>query len=273
MLQQLLSNSKIEENSAQKAQIYTEEELNKATNNFSESNVVGQGGYRTVYIGTLANPMVFAIKRSKVVDRGQIKQFINEVIIFFQIKHPNVIKLLGCCLETPVPLLVYEFITNDNLFHHLHDEGFVSSMAWKMRLRIATQTDTALAHMHSAPMHIIHRDVKSANILLDDEYTAKVFDFGVSRLVPMDQTQLSTLVQPTLGYIDLEYFHSGLLMNKSYVYSFGVVLVELLIGEKSVLMDRPEKHRSLATYFIPLLEEVRLNKVLENRVAKEGDSE
>ncbi|KAL7262992.1 hypothetical protein ACSBR1_001204 [Camellia fascicularis] len=269
MLQQLLSNSKIEENSAQKAQIYTEEELNKATNNFSESNVVSQGGYRTVYIGTLANPMVVAIKRSKVVDRGQIKQFINEVIVFSQIKHPNVLKLLGCCLETLVPLLVYEFITNDNLFHHLHDEGFVSSMAWKMRLRIATQTDTALAHMHPAPMHIIHRDVKSANILLDDEYTAKVSDFGVSRLVPLDQTQLSTLVQGILGYIGPEYFHSGLLTNKSDVYSFGVVLVELLTGEKSVSMHRPEKHRSLATYFIPLLEEDRLNQVLENRVAKE----
>ncbi|KAI8015027.1 Wall-associated receptor kinase-like 8 [Camellia lanceoleosa] len=107
----------------------------------------------------------------------------------------------------------------------------------------------------------------------DDEYTAKVSDFGVSRLVPLDQTKLSTLVQGTFGYIDPEYFHSDLLTNKSDVYSFGVVLVELLTGEKVVSMDRPEKHRSLATYFISLLEEDRLNQALENRVAKEGDFE
>ncbi|XAR62875.1 Non-specific serine/threonine protein kinase [Bertholletia excelsa] len=272
MLQQLLSKSKTE-SSIQKGQIFTEQELNEATNNFSASHVVGQGGYGTVYKGTLANGMVVAIKRSNVVDRGQIEQFVNEVVVLSQIKHPNVVKLLGCCLETAVPLLVYEFITNNTLFHHIHNEGFESSMPWDMRLRIAAETAGALAHMHSAPMHIIHRDVKSANILLDEDYTAKVSDFGVSRLVPWDQTQLPTLVQGTFGYIDPEYFHSGLLTKKSDVYSFGVVLVELLTGQKVVSMERPEKDRSLATYFISSLEEDRLDQVLETRVREEGEAE
>ncbi|KAA8546472.1 hypothetical protein F0562_002789 [Nyssa sinensis] len=214
MLQQLLSNSK-SEGSVQRAKIFTEEELKKATNNFNERNVVGEGGYDTVYKGTLPNDMIVAIKKSKEVDCGQIEQFVNEVIILSQIKHPNVVKLLGY--------------------------GRVLSMPWEMRLRIATETAGALAHMHSAPMHIIHRDVKSANILLDDEYTAKVSDFGVSRLIPLDQTQLPTLVQGTFGYIDLEYFHSVLLTKKSYVYSFGVVLLELLTGQKVVSPNGPKR--------------------------------
>ncbi|XP_059629661.1 wall-associated receptor kinase 2-like [Cornus florida] len=272
MLQQLLSNCK-RKGSAQGAKIFTEDELKRATNNFGDGNVIGQGGYGTVYAGTLKDDMIVAIKKSKVVDRGQIEQFINEVVILSQIKHPNVVNLLGCCLETPVPLLVYEFITNNTLFHHIHDEGRVSSMPWELRLRIAVETAGALAHMHSFPINIIHRDVKSANILLDDQYTAKVSDFGVSRLVPLDQTQLPTLVQGTFGYLDPEYFYSGLLTKKSDVYSFGVVLVELLTGKNVFSLDRPEEDRGLAMYFISSLKEGHLLQILEDRVKKEGHAE
>lgn len=270
MLQQLLYK---DENSDKRAKIFTEEELKKATNNFDENNVVGQGGYGTVYKGLVEDNIVVAIKKSKLVDRGQIEQFVNEVIVLSQIKHPNVVKLLGCCLETPVPLLVYEFVTNNTLFHHIHDECCVSSIPWEMRLKIATETARALAHMHSAPMHIIHRDIKSANILLDDEYNAKVSDFGVSRLVSLDKTHLATLVQGTFGYIDPEYFHSGLLTQKSDVYSFGVVVVELLTGEKVVSFEREEKDRNLAMYFLSSLEDEKLHDILEARVRREGNAE
>ncbi|KAL1831323.1 hypothetical protein ACET3Z_000974 [Daucus carota] len=268
ILQQLLYQS---ESILDRARIYTEEELKKATNNFNESNVIGQGGYGVVYKGVIADK-VYAIKKSKVVDRSQVDQFVNEVIILWQINHPNVVKLLGCCLETPVPLLVYEFVTNNTLFHHLHDEGLASSIPWNMRLKIATETAGALAHLHSAPVHIIHRDIKSANILLEDGYSVKVSDFGVSRLFSPQETHLATLVQGTFGYIDPEYFHSGILTQKSDVYSFGVVLAELLTGEKVVSFLREEKDRNLGMYFLSKLEEDRLYTILEPRVRNEGNA-
>ncbi|OAY58363.1 hypothetical protein MANES_02G171500v8 [Manihot esculenta] len=270
VLQQLLSKIEI---SAEKAKIFTEDELKKATYNFNESEIVGRGGFGIVYKGTLDHKSV-AIKKSKVMDHDQIEQFVNEVVVLCQIKHPNVVKLIGCCLETSVPLLVYEFINNKTLHYHIHNEVVESPMPWKTRLRIAVETADALAHMHSdAPIHIIHRDVKSENILLDDNFQAKVSDFGVSRLVPLDQTQLPTLVQGTFGYIDPEYFHSGLLNEKSDVYSFGVVLLELLIGQKVISSDRPEKDKNLAAFFIDRMKEDRLFEILHERVRNEGNSE
>ncbi|KAM7507803.1 hypothetical protein LguiA_018256 [Lonicera macranthoides] len=268
MLEQLLS--KTETSFEERAKIFTEEELNKATKNFDNTNIIGQGGYGTVYKGTIDDNITVAIKKSKLVDRSQIEQFVNEVIVLSQIKHPNVVKLLGCCLETPVPLLVYEFITNNTLFHHLHASD---SLSWETRMGIATETAAALAHMHSTPMHIIHRDVKSANILLDEEFKVKVSDFGVSRLVSLDQTQLATLVQGTFGYIDPEYFHSGLLTTKSDVYSFGVVLVELLTAKKVISLERAAKERSLASYFMTAVENEQLDHVLDERVKNVGNGE
>lgn len=164
-----------------------------------------------------------------------------------------------------------EFELTSNI-HHIHDECCLINPSG-MRLKIAAETAGALAHMHSASMHIIHRDIKSANILLDAEYTAKVSDFGVSRLFSLDETHLAALVQGTFGYIDPEYLHSGLLTQKSDVYSFRVVLVELLTGQKVVSFKREEKNRNLAMYFLSSLENDHLHEILEARVSKEGHAE
>ncbi|KAJ0954473.1 putative protein kinase RLK-Pelle-WAK family [Helianthus annuus] len=266
MLQQRISGNG---GSRDQARVFTIEELKKATNNYDESRIIGKGGYGTVYKGVLSDNRIVAIKKSKLVDQtqAQIEQFINEVVILSQINHRNVVKLIGCCLETEIPLLVYEFIPNGTLSDHIHNKGKSLTMTWDVRLRIATETAEALSYLHSAAsVPIIHRDVKPMNILLDDNYVAKVADFGASRLIPIDQIELATIVQGTLGYLDPEYLQTNQLTDKSDVYSFGVVLVELLTGKKALSFDRPEAERNLAVYFLYSLKEGRLFQVLDERL-------
>ncbi|XVE60237.1 hypothetical protein DITRI_Ditri05aG0112300 [Diplodiscus trichospermus] len=264
MLQQQLTGREV---SFKTAQIFTSEELKKATNNYDESRIVGLGGYGTVYKGLLEGNKMVAIKKSKIVDQIQIEQFISEVVVLSQINHRNVVKLLGCCLEEEVPLLVYEFVTNGTLFDHIQDKGRAATIPWETRLRIAAETAGVLSYLHSAAsIPVIHGDVKTTNILLDDNYTAKVSDFGASRLVPVDQTQLSTMVQGTLGYLDPEYLHTSQLPEKSDVYNFGVVLVVLLTGRKALAFDRPEEERSLAKYFLSSLRSNHLVGILESHL-------
>ncbi|KAI3860666.1 hypothetical protein MKX03_025572 [Papaver bracteatum] len=245
------------------SKIFTEKELRLATNNYDESLVLGRGGYGTVYKGTLSDGRIVAIKKSKIADPNQNKQFINE--------------LLGCCLETQVPMLCYEYISNGTLFDHIHSNSEVPSISWGNRLRIAVEIANALAYLHSAAsIPIIHRDVKSANILLDENYTAKIADFGASRLIPLDKKELATVVLGTKGYLDPEYFNTSQLTDKSDVYSFGVVLVELLTSKKPIFSEGSEDsgpYRNLAAHFISFIEDDNLFELVEDRVVNEGTLE
>ncbi|KAL1834240.1 hypothetical protein ACET3Z_003891 [Daucus carota] len=252
--------------------VFSNEELKRATNNYAADRILGQGGYGIVYRGILSDNRVVAIKKSKQMDESQVEQFINEVVILTQINHRNVVKLLGCCLECEVPLLVYELVSNGSLLDHVHNiDGGASWLSLENRLRIAAESSGALAYLHSAAsIPIIHRDVKLANILLDDNNVAKISDFGASRLVSMDQTKVTTLVQGTLGYLDPEYFYSGRLTTKSDVYSFGVVLAELLTGRKPICMSNREEDRNLATFFVTSMNKNCLFLILEPRIVNEG---
>ncbi|KAL7204863.1 hypothetical protein ACSBR2_017887 [Camellia fascicularis] len=271
LLQQQLSST---DGNVEKTKLFNAKELEKATDHYNEDRILGQGGQGTVYKGMLSDGRIVAVKKSKIVDEGKVEQFINEVVILSQINHRNIVMLLGCCLETEVPLLVYEFISNGTLFQHIHDPNVDLPLLWEMRLRIATEVAGALSYLHyAASIPIYHRDIKSTNILLDDKYKAKVSDFGTSRSVAVDQTHLTTLVQGTFGYLDPEYFQSSQFTEKSDVYSFGVVVVELLTGQKAISSTRSQEGRSLATYFIQSMEENRLLDILDPKILKDGRRE
>ncbi|KAL4380815.1 hypothetical protein AHAS_Ahas04G0071200 [Arachis hypogaea] len=247
-------------------------DLEKATDSFNVNRVLGKGGQGTVYKGMLVDGQIVAVKKFKV--EGNVEEFINEFVILSQINHRNVVKLLGCCLETEIPLLVYEFIPNGNLFQYLHDQNEDLPMTWEMRLRIATEVAEAIFYLHSAASQpIYHRDVKSTNILLDGKYRAKVADFGASKMISLEDTHLTTAVQGTFGYLDPEYFHTSQLTEKSDVYSFGVVLVELLTGQKPISSSRTEEAKSLSHYFLCSMEENRVFDIIDERVTKEGEKE
>ncbi|KAB2064412.1 hypothetical protein ES319_A09G017400v1 [Gossypium barbadense] len=266
--QHLFSN----EGNVEKNKLFTSKEMEKATNN----RILGQGGQGTVYKGMLIDGSIVAIKKSKMVEgkkcaEKKVEQFINEVIILSQINHRNVVKLLGCCLEAEVPLLVYEFIPNGTLYDLIRNQNEELPLTWEMRLRIAIEIANALFYLHSAASApIYHRDIKSSNILLDDKYRAKVSDFGTSRSVALEQTHLTTRVQGTFGYMDPEYFRSSQFTEKSDVYSFGVVLIELFTGQKPISAEQSEPVRSLVSYFLDSMQENSLFNILDPMVVKDG---
>ncbi|CAL5408891.1 unnamed protein product [Camellia sinensis] len=259
---------------SQKVKLFNSEELEKATDHYHEDRILGQGGQGTIYKGMLSDGRIIAVKKSKVVDEGQVEQFINEVVILSQIVHRNIVKLLGCCLETDVPLLIYEFIPNGTLSQHIHDPNMEFPLSWEMRFRIATEVVGALCYLHyAASIPIYHRDMKSTNILLDEKYKAKVSDFGTSTSIDVDNTHLTTRVQGTFGYLDPEYFQSSQFTDKSDVYSFGVVIVELLTGQKPISSTRTQESRSLVSYFMQSIEENCLLEILDPQILKEGRRE
>lgn len=273
LLKQQLSTN--EANNVEKTKLFNSKELEKATNSFSTKRILGQGGQGTVYKGMLGDGKIVAVKKSKKVSENKVAEFTNEVFILSQINHRNVVKLLGCCLETEVPILIYEFIPNGTLFDYIHgDHNEDFPLTWETRLRIAAEIAGALSYLHSAASSpIYHRDIKSTNILLDDKYTAKIADFGTSRSVPIDKTHITTAVHGTFGYLDPEYFQTSRFTDKSDVYSFGVVMVELLTGQKPISVKSEGEARSLANYFIECMEENRLFDIVDSGIIEKGKND
>jgi interleukin-1 receptor-associated kinase 1 len=257
--------------------LFTRQELQEATGDFDERHVLGKGGNGTVYRGTLRDGTAVAIKRCRVAgeDERQQREFGRETLILSQINHKNIVKLYGCCLEVEVPMLVYQFIPNGTLYQLIHG-GSGAVVPFAARMRIAHETAEALAYLHSmASPPIIHGDVKSPNILLDECYGAKVSDFGASSLAPApaDEAHLVTFVQGTCGYLDPEYMQTCRLTEKSDVYSFGVVLLELLTSRKALNLAAPDDEKSLAASFLSAARESRLDGLLDERIKSEVGAE
>ncbi|XP_078166906.1 putative wall-associated receptor kinase-like 16 isoform X1 [Carex rostrata] len=253
--------------------IFSKQQVEQATNNFDSSNIIGQGGQGTVYKGTVKDQLV-AIKKCKIINESKKKEFGKEMLILSQISHKNIVKLLGCCLEVEVPMLVYEFISCGTLFNHIHDQKHRSCITLGTRLKIAHESAEALAYLHySASPPIFHGDIKSSNILLDENYIAKVSDFGASILAPTDESQFVTLVQGTCGYLDPEYLQSCQLTDKSDVYSFGVVLLELLTSKPVIDFEASEEGKNLSSRFLSAMKENKVGDLLDVQIKREEDEE
>ncbi|CAN8268413.1 unnamed protein product [Cochlearia groenlandica] len=253
------------------SRIFTGREITKATNNFSKDNLIGTGGFGEVFKAVLEDGTVTAIKRAKLNNTKGTDQILNEVRILCQVNHRSLVRLLGCSVDLELPLLIYEFIPNGNLFEHLHgcsDRNF-KPLTWRKRLQIAYQTAQGLAYLHSSAMPpIYHRDVKSSNILLDEKLNAKVSDFGLSRLVDITETannesHIFTGVQGTLGYLDPEYHRNFQLTDKSDVYSFGVVLLEIVTAKKAIDFSREEEDVNLVMYINKMMDQERLFECID----------
>ncbi|XP_024023931.1 cysteine-rich receptor-like protein kinase 3 isoform X2 [Morus notabilis] len=214
---------------------YSYEVLEKATNYFHDSNKLGQGGSGSVYKGVLPDGKTVAIKRLFFNTRQWVDHFFTEVNLISGICHKNLVELLGCSITGPESLLVYEYVPNQSLLDNLFGgKKNAPQLSWELRYKIILGTAEGLAYLHEeSNLRIIHRDIKLSNILLDEDYAPKIADFGLARLFPEDKTHISTAIAGTLGYMAPEYIVRGKLSEKADIYSFGVLVIEIICGRKN----------------------------------------
>ncbi|XP_057733445.1 LEAF RUST 10 DISEASE-RESISTANCE LOCUS RECEPTOR-LIKE PROTEIN KINASE-like 1.2 isoform X3 [Arachis stenosperma] len=253
------------------AHLFTYTELEEATNFFDPSRELGDGGFGTVYYGQLPDGRCIAVKRLYENNYRRVEQFMNEIEILTRLRHKNLVSLFGCTSRhSRELLLVYEYIANGTVADHLHgNRAKAGTLPWHIRMNIALETATALAYLHDS--EIIHRDVKTNNILLDSNFVVKVADFGLSRLFPNNVTHVSTVPQGTPGYVDPEYHECYQLTVKSDVYSFGVVLVELISSLPAVDITRHRHEINLSTMAINKIQNQALHELVDKNLGFDSD--
>ncbi|KAG8363306.1 hypothetical protein BUALT_Bualt19G0008500 [Buddleja alternifolia] len=229
---------------------YTLRELEEASNGLSHENVIGEGGYGIVYYGVLADNTRIAIK-NLLNNRGQAeKEFKVEVEAIGRVRHKNLVRLFGYCVEGAYRMLVYEYVDNGNLDQWLHgDVGEVSPLTWEIRMNIILGTAKGLAYLHEGlEPKVVHRDIKSSNILLDRQWHAKLSDFGLAKLLNSENSYVTTRVMGTFGYVAPEYACTGMLNEKSDIYSFGILIMEIITGRSPVDYSRPKGEVNLVDW-------------------------
>ncbi|KAK2638820.1 hypothetical protein Ddye_026615 [Dipteronia dyeriana] len=216
----------------QNTNLYSYKELRMATENFSPANKIGQGGFGSVYKGRLRDGTLAAVKVLSSNSRQGVREFLTEINVIADVKHDNLVKLLGCCVEGNHRILVYGYLENNSLAQTLLGRGHSSiQFNWHTRQFICIEVARGLAFLHEEVQpHIVHRDIKASNILLDKDFMPKISDFGLAKLFPNNLTHISTRVAGTEGYLAPEYAIRGQLTRKADIYSFGVLLLEIVSG-------------------------------------------
>ncbi|XP_076883086.1 putative serine/threonine-protein kinase PBL10 isoform X2 [Bidens hawaiensis] len=258
---------------------FTFNELKNATRNFRPDSVLGEGGFGSVFKGWVdeqslaaskpGTGIVIAVKRLNQEGLQGHKEWLAEINYLGQLRHPNLVKLIGYCLEDDHRLLAYEFMPKGSMENHLFRRGsYFQTLSWRLRMKVALGAARGLAFLHNAEPMVIYRDFKTSNILLDSNFNAKLSDFGLARDGPTgDKSHVSTRVMGTCGYAAPEYLSTGHLTPKSDVYSFGVVLLEVLSGKKAIDKNRPPGEHNLVEWAKPCLSSKRrIFRVLDPRL-------
>ncbi|XP_061347362.1 cold-responsive protein kinase 1-like isoform X1 [Gastrolobium bilobum] len=249
----------------QNVNIYTHKELRIATEGFSPANKIGQGGFGSVYKGKLRNGSLVALKVLSAESNQGVLEFLTEIKVISSIEHENLVKLYGCCVEKNHRILVYGYLENNSLAQTLLGGGHSSiQFNWHVRRNICIGVARGLAFLHEEVRpHIIHRDIKASNVLLDKDLQPKISDFGLAKLIPPNLTHISTRVAGTAGYVAPEYAIRNQVTRKSDIYSFGVLLLEIVSGRPNTNRRLPVEEQYLLTRAWDLYERGNLERLVD----------
>ncbi|XP_048444585.1 probable leucine-rich repeat receptor-like serine/threonine-protein kinase At3g14840 isoform X2 [Pyrus x bretschneideri] len=254
---------------------FTFKQLKDATSNFDKANKIGEGGFGSVYKGVLANGTVIAVKQLSSKSKQGNREFVNEIGMISALQHPHLVKLHGCCIEGNQLLLVYEYLENNSVAHALFREKQSHlKLDWPTRHKICIGTTRGLAYLHEeSRLKVVHRDIKATNVLLDKNLNPKISDFGLAKLDEEDNTHISTRIAGTYGYMAPEYAMRGYLTDKADVYSFGILVLEIVSGRNNTTYRKKEESFYLLDWARLLKEQGNLMDLVDPRLGSDFNKE